>query len=570
MPYIIWGGGYLPFGYLGVDIFYVISGYFLVKGLLRQYEQKQFYYWKFILHKVIRLWPLVLLAAIAALLIGCFLMLPDDYENLAESAFASSLFANNVLQAITTKNYWNIVNLYKPLMHMWYIGVLMQAYVVLPVIYMICVKLFKGIRRGILMGTSLMMCISLLLYLLPCFTVAWKFYYLPFRIFEIMAGGIVVFVSDLKITDRMKRCLAVASSLTILLILCSRGELGTQSLMLLSVVSATVIFLLSTLDMEISENVRKMVYFGAVIGRRSYSIYIWHQLVIAFLFYSVFAELTILGFCIFVVITFGLSVLTFEFIEKPLGRVIKDRRKIFFVILGGSFIGMAVCIFSFGIYRQAGVVRDVPELNISKKEVHRNMHAEYCDRPYKWDNEFENDNRTKILVIGNSFGRDWANILNEYDQNLDISYIFYSQGCLKENKKRTDDADFVFYALGPKVSDEIPKEVLAAVPEYKLYIIGNKKYGQSNGIIYSKRNSVDYYTQSVPLAEGLFEENEKYKELYGEHYIDMLTPVLAPNNEIYVFTDDQKFISQDCSHLTQAGACYYSKILDIEGIIKGK
>lgn len=420
------------------------------------------------------------------------------------------------------------------------------------------------------MGTSLMMCISLLLYLLPCFTVAWKFYYLPFRIFEIMAGGIVVFVSDLKITDRMKRCLAVASSLTILLILCSRGELGTQSLMLLSVVSATVIFLLSTLDMEISENVRKMVYFGAVLGRRSYSIYIWHQLVIAFLFYSVFAELTILGFCIFVVITFGLSVLSFEFIEKPLGRVIKDRRKIFFVILGGSFIGMAVCIFSFGIYRQAGVVRDVPELNISKKEVHRNMHAEYCDRPYKWDNEFENDNRTKILVIGNSFGRDWANILNEYDQNLDISYIFYSQGCLKENKKRTDDADFVFYALGPKVSDEIPKEVLAAVPEYKLYIIGNKKYGQSNGIIYSKRNSVDYYTQSVPLAEGLFEENEKYKELYGDHYIDMLTPVLAPNNEIYVFTDDQKFISQDCSHLTQAGACYYSKILDIEGIIKGK
>lgn len=564
------GGGYLPYGYLGVDIFFVISGYFLVKGLLCQCEQKQFYYWRFLFHKFIRLWPLVLLAVIMAMFIGYFLMLPDDYENLAESAFASSVFANNVLQAITTKNYWNIINLYKPLMHMWYIGVLMQAYVILPVIYMICIKIFKNNRRGILIGTILMTCISLVLYLLPYFSVAWKFYYLPFRIFEITGGGLAALAANLKINDKMKTFLLMVSTLIILFILCSRCEIGTQSFMLIAIVLATVFFLLSTFNMRIPESIRKMVCIGSVIGRRSYSIYIWHQLVIAFLFYSVFSKLTILGFSMFLIITIGLSVLSFEIIEKSLESVVKDRKKELFVIWGGIGIGIAVCTFSFGIYRKAGVVRDVPELNISKSDVHRNMHAEYCDRPYKWDNEFVEDNHTKILVIGNSYGRDWANILEEYDSNLDISYIFYSQGCLLENKKRIDDADFVFYALGPKVADGIPEEVLVSVPEYKMYIIGNKKYGQSNGIIYSKKSNDDYYTQSVPLAEGLLNENKKYKELYGEHYIDMITPVLASNNEIYVFTDDHKFISQDCSHLTQAGAQYYSKILDIEGIIGGE
>jgi peptidoglycan/LPS O-acetylase OafA/YrhL len=50
-------------------------------------------------------------------------MLPDDLENLAQSAIATNLCANNVLQAITTRNYWDVVNDYKPLMHTWSLGI---------------------------------------------------------------------------------------------------------------------------------------------------------------------------------------------------------------------------------------------------------------------------------------------------------------------------------------------------------------------------------------------------------------------------------------------------------------
>ena len=113
------GGGILPYGYLGVDVFLVVGGYLLIRSLSKQIGNSEFHYWSFLFRKIVRLWPLVLLAVIASVAVGYFLSLPDDYENLAESAIASSAFANNVLQCITTKNYWDVVNQYKPLMHLW-------------------------------------------------------------------------------------------------------------------------------------------------------------------------------------------------------------------------------------------------------------------------------------------------------------------------------------------------------------------------------------------------------------------------------------------------------------------
>jgi peptidoglycan/LPS O-acetylase OafA/YrhL len=165
-----YGGRYLPYGYLGVDIFFVVGGYLLISSLKRQMEKGVFNYWKFLFRKIVRLWPLVILVSVVAVGIGFFLMLPDDYENLAESVIASSAFVNNILQCITTKNYWDVVNLYKPLMHLWYIGVLMQAYIVLPLIYMLLSKVNR--KRGIAIGTASITIVSFILFLLPTFSSA--------------------------------------------------------------------------------------------------------------------------------------------------------------------------------------------------------------------------------------------------------------------------------------------------------------------------------------------------------------------------------------------------------------
>ena len=561
MPSTISGGGYLPYGYLGVDVFFVVGGYLLIGGLKRRIEDNSFNYWPFLFRKIVRLWPLVIISSIAAFSIGYAIMLPDDYENLAESAIASSVFANNILQCITTKNYWNIVNLYKPLMHLWYVGVLMQAYVILPIVYLLFNRIFG--KKGIAIGTIILTLLSFLLYLIPTFSMAWKFYYLPFRIFEITIGGLLVLWNP---QCKKRKTVGWLCFLAMLVILCSRSELLSGSIMLLVTVFLTVLIIWASNGVELSEAENHVIQIGAWIGKRSYSIYIWHQVIVAFLFYAVFPKQTPLVLLLFLLISGVLSAASYQLVEVPLGKVIGSKRKEAVVIATTAVVTCVLCVVSFQVYSQAGVVRDVPELGIEKKNVHRNMHAEYCDRPYEWDKDFSSG-KIKVLVIGNSYGRDWANILDEYDEKelLEVSYVYYTDENLLDRKDRVNDADYVFFAIGPEIDKTPPQILVDMVPE-RLWIIGNKKYGTSNGIIYSHKNSSTYYDQTAEVEQWMIDMNQEYRSAYGNHFIDLMEPLMHSDNRVSVFTDDCKFISQDCSHLTQAGAQYYARLIDFSEI----
>lgn len=547
-----------------MDIFFVIGGYLLIQQLLSQFKDNSFNYWSFIFRKLVRLWPLILLASVVSLAAGYFLMLPDDYENLAESAIASSVFANNILQCITTKNYWDVVNLYKPLMHLWYIGILMQAYVVLPVVFMMLKYILGDAGKGIFAGTIGIAVISLILYLAPFFTTAWKFYYLPFRLFEMTAGGLIVF-ADLRLRIKQKKICVTCAITVMLVMLCSRTEIVSPSFMLLVTSGAAVIFVGCMKNFEFQNQiVTKIVNYGSIIGKYSYSIYIWHQIIVAFLFYSVFPKRDIKSFVVFAVMTIIISMISYHLIEVLLGQTLRSKKMEKIIIAGSTFAAAILCGVSFFIYNHAGG-HNVPELGINKNNVHHNMHAEYCDRPYSWNKAFENDGRQHILVLGNSFGRDWANILYEWNHSLDISYLYYTEETFNKHDERIELADIIFYVKGPGY-EEVPENILE-IDRGRLYIVGNKNYGESNGIIFSHRKTDYYFEQTADIPDGLLEENEREKIRYGNRYIDMITPVLCDDGRVKVFTDDKMFISQDCRHLTQAGAKYYARILDMDQIL---
>lgn len=234
-----------------------------------------------------------------------------------------------------------------------------------------------------------------------------------------------------------------------------------------------------------------------------------------------------------------------------------------------------VCLFTSAvsgfIYLHAGVVRDVPELGIEKTNVHRGMHAEYCDVPYFWDKDFESSDKVKVAVIGDSFGRDWANILNgsSISDEIEISYIYpYSEEVYEDNKSRLVKADVVFRTFSSSTTDV--GSLLDMIPDDKLYIVGYKNFGTSNGIIYTHRNSKDYFKQTITLDEKVLRNNQILSEEYGEHYVDMIEVVQDEDGSVRVFTDDQHFISQDCRHLTQYGAQYSARIMDLSWITEVK
>ena len=144
--------------------------------------------------------------------------------------------------------------------------------------------------------------------------------------------------------------------------------------------------------------------------------------------------------------------------------------------------------------------------------------------------------------------------------------MYYSEDAINNHIQRIEQADIMFYAMGPRYA-EAPKALVERIDSQKLLIVGNKNYGESNGIIYAKRFSEDYYEQIVEIPRELIACNSRDSSQYSDRYIDMMAPVIVDETHARVFTDDNKFISQDCRHLTQAGAQYYARILDIGSIL---
>lgn len=563
------GGGYLTYGYLGVDIFFVVSGYFMMKSIAKAMQENRFSYWRFVVSRVARLWPLILIMAALALGLGLFTMLPDDLENLSESVIASSLFANNVLSCITTRNYWDIANVFKPLMHTWYVGVLMQAYVLLPLVYLGVFKLAKGNMNAVKISVVAITLTSLIAYLLPAATTAEKFYYLPFRAFEITMGSLIVFTpTGERITTRMQYITEAVCLGIILFLLCANIAYPLASIKLLLVVCATTGLVYIFVNTE--EKPVKFVKFFSYVGRASFSIYLCHQIVVAYMYYAVTDRTELYVLMIFITVVALLSAVIYRLVEKPLEFAVK--KNVLYVLVPS----VAVCLFTSAvsgfIYLHAGVVRDVPELGIETANVHRGMHAEYCDIPYSWDKDFESSDKVKVAVIGDSFGRDWANILNEssISDEIEISYIYpRSKEVYEENKDRLLEADVVFRTFSSSTAD-VTESLPNMIPDDKLYIVGYKNFGSSNGIIYIHRNSKDYFEQTITLDEEVLRNNQLLSEEYGEHYVNMIEAVQNEDGSIRVFTDDQHFISQDCRHLTHYGAQYYARIMDLSWIAEVK
>ena len=559
----------LPYGYLGVELFLVISGYLTMQSIAKEISAGSFSWWRFIINRVVRLWPMVLGVVTLCFVLGYFVMLPDDFENLSQHVIASNFFGNNILSCITTKNYWDIVNLYKPLMHTWYLGVLMQGYVFIATVVLVLKKLCKKhTQKAIGISLLALTVCSLAIYLLPVGSDAQKFYYLPWRLFEILLGGLIAYIPVKPAGKKTQRWLICGQGIAMVLILaclCISADVVPAALRLLTVTGLTAFLLFSFQRTE--EKSSALLKPVASVGKVSLSVYLCHQPIVAFMFYSVTDKVNAVTILAYTAVVALMSVIFYYLGERPLGKLPNNRRFAAFAV------SLVLCLALTGaagvVFLNAGVVRDVPELGISTQNVYRGMHAKYCDRPYGWNKDFSSEGKVKVLVIGDSFGRDWANILSESDiaDELEISYMFAATGVQPENsQQRIDAADIVFWST----SSGETKLVDMVACNGKNYVVGYKNFGSSNGLIYSRRNTENYFSMSIQLDETAIKNNEILKQHYGEFFVDMLVPVQNADGTIRVFTDTHHFISQDCRHLTQQGAIYYATHMDLSWILDQK
>ena len=563
---VLYHFGFLKNGYLGVDIFFVISGFFLMNSYLKKKDSGHFSFLKTIGEKITRFLPLIFIVSIISLCIGFFTMLPDDFENLGESVVASNVFCENLLSAVTIKNYWNISNNYSPLMHLWYIGLLFQAELFLLLVF----KIADRFGRKILIISLVILFVgSFALYLLPFIDDGYKFYLFPFRLFELLAGSLLCFINYKKKGTAFFCVLQFILTLFLIaLMLISLVQIPNEVYLIITVAMTSLCVFLFNITEERESKIMRWISF---VGQASFSIYITHQPVLAFTRYLYTANFTFLITLIDIVIIGLLSYISYLFIEKRLYKVVSGIRPIKRVI---AICIPAVLICSLGgiVYLRAGVFRDYPELNIYASDVRRGMHAEYVDIPYSWDKDFEDIEKKHLLVVGDSMARDWCNILNESQRadQFEISYIYFKN--IKETHlKRIDSADYIFYSSYDD-SRNVPELLEPYVNNGNFYVVGIKNFGESNGQVYQKRYQKDYFKTRVKMGYNttmkmsFLEQNNIQKNHYKDHYIDLIKLVIDENQMVPVFSDTNKFLSADTEHLTKDGAVFFSKLVDLNFI----
>jgi peptidoglycan/LPS O-acetylase OafA/YrhL len=132
---------FFPLGYLGVDIFFVISGYLITKIIIRDLNNKQFSFRNFYLRRIRRILPALLIVLFTTLLVAFSILLTSDFKVFTESLLASLGFFPNIYFWITG-GYFGSNDELKPLLHLWSLGVEEQFYLFFPIVFLFIFKNF--------------------------------------------------------------------------------------------------------------------------------------------------------------------------------------------------------------------------------------------------------------------------------------------------------------------------------------------------------------------------------------------------------------------------------------------
>lgn len=141
VPVILFHAGFETFsgGFVGVDVFFVISGYLITTIIFSELQQGNFSIVNFYERRARRIMPALFIVMGASLVTAYFTLMPDEFKNFGQSLVATSLFLNNILLAMTS-GYWDLASEFKPLLHTWSLGVEEQYYFLFPITLLLAWK----------------------------------------------------------------------------------------------------------------------------------------------------------------------------------------------------------------------------------------------------------------------------------------------------------------------------------------------------------------------------------------------------------------------------------------------
>lgn len=306
----------LPGGYLGVDIFFVLSGYLITLILWREALKGQFSIVRFYERRIRRIMPALLFLLLVATMAAALLLLPADLIGYGKSMLTSIGFVANIYFLLDTDYFSRVAEL-KPLLHIWSLGVEEQFYIIFPILIAVFARFWP---RATLPAIALLTLGSLAA---NCLALRMggaspAFFLLPTRAWELGAGAIVALLP----TDRVPRGTFAGFLGTIGAFAIIIGIFGLVALshiipVALPVVVGTML-VISAADSRQSPFNRLMATGPFVfVGLISYSLYLWHWPIIVFSRYYLIRDL---HFSEMVMAVIGMTLLagiSWRYVERP-------------------------------------------------------------------------------------------------------------------------------------------------------------------------------------------------------------------------------------------------------------
>jgi peptidoglycan/LPS O-acetylase OafA/YrhL len=605
-------------GFVGVDIFFVISGYLISTILFKGMEQGSFSFAEFYARRIKRIFPALILVLMACLSFGWFALLTDEYKQLGKHVAAGAGFVSNLV-LWKEDSYFDVVAELKPLLHLWSLGIEEQFYIVWPTLLFIAYRL----RLNVLAFTLVITLISFAfnVFRIKSYPVG-TFYLMPMRLFELQIGSILAYLTlrckfpfdsvvrriAFKNFPQSERWIEdVKAFVGACFIVTGIYSLNKETLFpgywaLLPTIGGFL--LISSPEAWLNRKVlacRALVFIGLI----SYPLYLWHWPLLSFATIVESRKPVVEIRIVAVVASMALAWLTYKWIEKPI-RSMQSLKPAVFLSVTAAILGL----LGYSIYKDGITSRNIQsyynriqvDFELAKKGRESAIRAPFChlnDRKESFE-EYKltidqclsiDHHKKNILVMGDSTAADlWLALTYAY-KNINFLQAT-GAGCTPIEKGNKIKCNALVRYI---------KYDFKNLPEVDGIIFANR-WGNNFSLVQSE---VEYYKKlgiQTAIFGPIFEFTTEIDKIMARIYQFNLDPNLSKflnlktfdldremeaffrqnqipyasrieplcrNNTCPVFDSNNVLLILDYGHWTNRGAKYFGSILFNKKLLEG-
>ena len=519
---------FLPGGFLGVDIFFIISGYLITSLILKELKlTNKFSFSHFYERRVRRIIPALLGAMIFSTFISYIVALPDSFVDFSKSLIASIFSVSNLYFHYTDNLYGADSSLLKPLLHTWSLSVEEQFYILFPVTIFVFYKFF---RKHLLTFIFSGILISLIFAQYQSGTnTSFNFYLLPSRGFELLLGSLLAKLEldngGIRIKSSSLLLNKALPVIGLLLIFCSLIFFDDQMLLpsfysLVPIIGTMLIIWFSNKDEFIAKILSNKIM--VIVGLISYSLYIFHFPIFAFSRYLNLLESDWFKRIMLLIFLLSISFLSYYFIEKPF----RNKKIISFRKLCVTLIITIIFLISFNgyvIYKD-GLKERLP-INLSKK-LRNTEKINYSNQGIKGD----------VLLIGDSHANAIKYHLNEELIKESFNFLKLQTSLYVKNLNqylyKTNKINKRFNTENLKIQKHLNKEKNLIVIFHQRWTVRivSTLFDNEEGVTEFKTEAENRYLKIKPTPKYIDEQQRI--NLVRKSIVSSINSVLEKNHKV--------------------------------------